>query len=454
MKILECLYQSLSFVLLFTFFLSLTIAQNCDTLLDHGLYNVSVTQQKLDYQSKLDEEICSQEYNSAGESKQRSISAGLSYAGFGVSGGEAKGKTSYSESQKRYCSARNIAVGSTNGFSVQERTLVNRAISAWETCTELEAQKFLIETEISLETSTARFTFADRSGGSTVFQGVNVISREPSEKNFKGFTCTTNQDGTAVKLEANSKYTISSENFTIVCEREYLSRNLQGTEIYYSPPTTIIIPTSRDEVQIEFAAETIPEIQTEKARELQEQINLLTKAIAQLDDTPVGTIIASALPPATFTEAYGDSWILADGSDVYRVNGQLKLLQDSVYGQLACSNITDLTQCKIPDLRGMFLRGMNVGRDDGLQDPEGSRLVGNFQSDTFQGHWHDLFSGRNDNSHYHAQGNISGHIQYSGEEIFPERVQNPSADMTNGPPRVGSETRPKNVAVYFYIKIN
>ncbi len=95
---------------------------------------------------------------------------------------------------------------------------------------------------------------------------------------------------------------------------------------------------------------------------------------------PVGTIVSSILPPDKFAKAVGDvdlpepSWILADGRSI---NGA------STYSQLT-------GDVKIPDLRGMFLRGMNEGRADGNEDPDRNRIVGQLQMDSFKKHDHNL----------------------------------------------------------------
>src|ERR1700680_4444396 len=72
---------------------------------------------------------------------------------------------------------------------------------------------------------------------------------------------------------------------------------------------------------------------------------------------PVGSIIASMLTEAQFQRLAGTGWILGDGRAVPRT---------------AYSRITG--RSSIPDLRGMFLRGQNENRNDGLQNPELKQL--------------------------------------------------------------------------------
>jgi len=122
-----------------------------------------------------------------------------------------------------------------------------------------------------------------------------------------------------------------------------------------------------------------------------------------------------------------------------------------------------------PDLRGKFLRGLNemygVGQPlpfdpNTYGDPQSNRVVGDYQPDAFQGHWHDIQT--NDNS-VPSPGGING---------FPQNYNHNTAKMYNGylaagathliaddipynsAPRATVETRPKNVSIYYYIKIN
>ena len=182
-----------------------------------------------------------------------------------------------------------------------------------------------------------------------------------------------------------------------------------------------------------------------------EEISETTEQLRSNLGVPLGTIIASSLSPSSFSEVVGDDavfnpeesvWSPADGRDVGR----------SRYGRLSTSDTA-------PDLRGLFLRGLNAfdpnrpRRDDKFSDPD-DRTALSLQSDAFQGHWHQLLAGKNDSGSYHAPGDSRGHIGYSGSSSFEGRVQSPSPDKVNGDPRVDSETRPKNSAVYYYIRIN
>ncbi|MBG3879084.1 hypothetical protein FVW20_19320 [Desulfovibrio oxamicus] len=97
----------------------------------------------------------------------------------------------------------------------------------------------------------------------------------------------------------------------------------------------------------------------------------------------------------------------------------------------------------IPDLRGEFRRGADLGRG-----VDAGRVVGSAQGDAFQGHRH-FSNGSND-----VQAGASSSRLYSlsypaGDQ---QAVGDPTTDTRNGAPRTASETRPRNVAVVSCIK--
>ena len=156
----------------------------------------------------------------------------------------------------------------------------------------------------------------------------------------------------------------------------------------------------------------------------------------------VGSVETSLLPPSVFAQVVGDpevfdpttsKWVLANGRDV----------SGSLFATVTGGTI-------IPDMRGMFLRGLNVGRDDGLEDPAGERIAGDTQEDAFQGHGHE--HQRSSNAGYTKTGTFLG--AYGIPEYQDGRILEPSDLPGYGPVRYDVETRPKNVAVYYYIKIN
>lgn len=166
-----------------------------------------------------------------------------------------------------------------------------------------------------------------------------------------------------------------------------------------------------------------------KQSDLLEVLKCIEQLKMRSPDVPVGTVVASMLSPSDFSSEVGDPvsfnakssrWTLADGRSI----------EGSRYQVAAVSK-------KIPDLRGMFLRGLNVGRSDGLQDPDAARDVGNVQLDELKSHTHEIPF----NYHGLKNGNGNGNLESNAKPI----------SVT---PTGGAETRPRNVAIYYYIKIN
>ena len=154
---------------------------------------------------------------------------------------------------------------------------------------------------------------------------------------------------------------------------------------------------------------------------------------------PVGTIVASSLTFEQFRAITKDDvsvgaiwlphksqWAPCDGREV----------PGSTYVRVSA-------RANVPDLRGVFLRGLNQFDPKTLSaqkreqlDPD-ARLVDSFQADQFQSHTHS----------YDRVGHTGGPGIADGAGYY---LHGPDPTLSAG----GAETRPKNVAVYYYIKIN
>ena len=166
--------------------------------------------------------------------------------------------------------------------------------------------------------------------------------------------------------------------------------------------------------------------------------NLLEGRFAFLFDKrlPLGTIVASMLEPKEFAAVAGDpgtfdprnsAWLPADGREV------------------AGSSYAKRVNPIVPDLRGSFLRGLNYTdsgrvRTDGKQDPDGDgRKAGDYQADEFKKHSHpykkSFFPG-------------AGKSGAGSPDVHSAHQDTQTGDVG------GAETRPRNTAVYYYIKVN
>lgn len=228
---------------------------------------------------------------------------------------------------------------------------------------------------------------------------------------------------------------------------------------------TKVVAVQREWDGLLRAIEGISSDDVERARtELQQYASLLDDAEAgadakgrldRLDDesastpvVPVGTIIASVLPHEAFLSS--SVWVPADGRDI------------------SGSALQTLTGRSVaPDLRGVFLRGLNQFDSNQLSveptraDPDrkpGDR-AGSFQPDALAAHIHYTFA---DESVTKVGGPSIDAVTSPGYRFnlngaHDYRMAASGMEPTRGrtsPSGGSSETRPKNVAVYYYIKIN
>lgn len=145
----------------------------------------------------------------------------------------------------------------------------------------------------------------------------------------------------------------------------------------------------------------------------------------------VGDVKQSILTEAQFQSIHGSAWTLMDGKSV--VGSQY----ETVTG-----NST------LPDARGQFLRGKNNGRSDGQENPDGDLTEGTFQVDEMQGHKHNLDQGG-------GGGAVGGWFVTNNNNLSDTATMGPMiSDGVNGTPRNGLETRPKNITVNYFVKID
>jgi hypothetical protein len=175
----------------------------------------------------------------------------------------------------------------------------------------------------------------------------------------------------------------------------------------------------------------------------------------QSKEVPVGTIVTSILNPEQFSHVTGNNdaspgqlwtsakskWAPADG----------RIVPGSRYQKL-------LSQDRIPDLRGAFLRCLNVMEatpqvplDPSRQDTEPGRTAGSFQRDAIRKHTHKMINGAFAKFYGHGTDKLEGGGDW--QRIVYEGTHTVSVD-DNGTNLDGEETRPRNVAVYYYIRIN
>lgn len=179
-------------------------------------------------------------------------------------------------------------------------------------------------------------------------------------------------------------------------------------------------------------------------------------------DLPVGTIISSYLNFQQFGEVTKNNEANPDKVNIWTAkfskwapcNG--RDVRDSKFGPFSANGMS-------PDLRGQFMRGLNVldasphpsvpALSDARRDPQADRQSGGFQTDAFKAHKH----GVRDLGHTHSYREPGG----GGSSGVPGNPQGLTSATTGGgnaniqmDNEGGDETRPKNVAVYYYIRVN
>jgi microcystin-dependent protein len=125
-------------------------------------------------------------------------------------------------------------------------------------------------------------------------------------------------------------------------------------------------------------------------------------------------------------------FLTADGSAVSR-SGYAELFRKigTTYGAGDGS-----TTFNLPDLRGVFLRGLDAGR--GL---DSGRALGSYQADTFASHVHGIVVGNNAGAD--TRGFKASNMSVQAGTV----VGTPNSEATGG-----TETRPKNVAINYGIR--
>lgn len=163
------------------------------------------------------------------------------------------------------------------------------------------------------------------------------------------------------------------------------------------------------------------------------------------DNNPIGTVICSYLNWEEFQKITENNKYTTNGL----WNSEFSFWAPCDGREIDKSDLHKVTDKSVPDLRGVFLRGLNsfdrYENDNGIpsvsdlqKDPEPNRIRASFQKDDVEAHTH-AFQGRNSGAYRSGELGQSANLGDSNERT-----------SSHG----GSETRPKNVALYYYIKIN
>jgi len=196
-----------------------------------------------------------------------------------------------------------------------------------------------------------------------------------------------------------------------------------------------------------------------------QNLNAVPYARAAENGVPVGSIMPFAGP----VSAIPAGWVQCDGRLLDGTSAQYIQLYNVI---TTTWGGTGANSFKVPDLRGVFLRGINDGRSDAYADPS-TRAIGTMQDDAYQTHNH----GVTDPGHTHPYKDrffreAATNIPDAQNESFPndphsgsgegdndnytwywnDNTSNSTTGVTVNNSGSVAETRPANAAVYYIIK--
>lgn len=193
-------------------------------------------------------------------------------------------------------------------------------------------------------------------------------------------------------------------------------------------------------VQLRSNTSSVDTLETRTSK-LNEDISALAARKAALSVIPVGTIVAfgGEFSPAALKTLEQLGWLPCTG--LTKTKAEFPQLYEALQG--AYGNTPGSDPFRLPDLRGQFLRGLDLGV--GL-DP--ARKLGQPQLDAVAHHRHGILtaSGPEAAAPGYSQGNVQG---YGTKLVGNGQTEDAAATTPGG---VAQETRPVNIAVNYIIK--
>jgi hypothetical protein len=400
---------------------SLAAAQDiCGAVLTESMLNIEKRSETSSIMLRKRDDLCSRTYDSVQEAQSSARQSGfdIGYGALSIGASDAKQNSSgkWEIHETNFCRATAEDFASFYS-SESESRVATIAVEAWRDCV-LKAQDNRLYLEFSLKEGATYFTgtlYRTVAGGTsfnTKITGINAVGEGKND-----VSC--NIAGKAFAPgELTEQYQIQTTKTAVSCEK---SKDVS---------VSVAFQTDSDSLPFVDMPSSTTQDQT-RIDELAARVDSLASA-QQKEKLPIGTVVSSMLSEAQFREIYGSGWVLADG----------RAVAGTAYAKLIAETA--------PDLRGVFLRGMTLGRDGKTGDPDGGeRVAGSYQADALIFHQHEF-------NRTTSPG--------PGEETHSALI----AHANSGSPRgrtnfmlVGEnsdyqslETRPRNVAVYFYIRVD
>lgn len=173
-------------------------------------------------------------------------------------------------------------------------------------------------------------------------------------------------------------------------------------------------------------------------------VDLSSKPTINTQQIPIGAVVASVLSYSDFLQANGFS-ITGDMTKAIWIPCDGRILNASTYSKYGT----------VPDLRGVFIRGINdygvtysgvANVTDDRKNPQ-DKKAGEFQEDQFLKHNHGI-------NYYQGVHWDFPSSEYAGAVQPLNNGQGAAAGRPTTDAGSATETRPKNITVYYYLKVN
>lgn len=370
--------------------------QDCDLLLKDGLYAYTQTTTRTSFDQDMKSYFSSETFKSDMKSGKWGATLTIPIEGVPISIGADSDESSFSEFQARVVNATSFSLSMATYVSVTQRLPNLGLYEAYIQCQADPLKKGLIQGKKIETEEMVIFPFYFR-------------PQSPNEKSPKITSLTIEPKGSVIDL-GGLKVGKRLPSFYM----KVIARRSDVNEIVFN---------------LQTESGDIGGVSSPKRNSKYE--------------IPIGTIITSFLSFDRFRESIGEvgpwkateKWSPCDGRPV----------PNSQYSEFASPSV--------PDLRGYFLRGLNsfdpnppVGVSSTARiDPTPNRTVGSTQPDAIIAHTHQ-YKKVQDRT-------MSFNVSTNGDMGMFHGVFNDKT-VTHQDPPGETETRPKNIAVYYYIKVN
>lgn len=394
------------------------MAQDCNALLLHGLRNISVTKSADASLVTQWNSYCGTKYEGLSSSIQAAVDVDI----IGIGGGS--GSLSTQEKNERlqnWCNQNASLAKASQSLYQDSRPIFQGAVDAWSRCNELATKRSLNQ----------NYTISDdqRNVSISLQADAGSLGVPYLGTNAEGFQCTQvlwDERTGSRPIQSGTPTIIKGFAIKITCRRS--EANLGNGRVRL-PRGNITVQTGQlQDISLFFPEEVQPPFE-ETAR-----LDILGK----IGSLCMGCIQASPLSEEQFQALNGKGWVLCDGRSV----------EGSKYARA-----TKVT--KAPDLRGVFLRGVNSKRFSDVEEVS----LGEYRADAVGSHKHPI----EDPGHEHpmmigGDGPPDVSLQWSwnngGIQVRPDKlIRSAKTGITVGA-NGNDETRPKSVTVNYFLKVN